>query len=99
MALAAYRGDRGRYPARLEQLTPEYLKAVPKDLPGDGPLHYRPSSDAYLLYSVGVNGKDDGAKGYDDREKAGRWGENDWDDLSVRLPAEKQEKKPEERKQ
>jgi hypothetical protein len=45
-------------------------------------------SRTYLLYSVGVNGKDDGGKGYDDRKS----GET-WDDLVVRVPADKASKK------
>ena len=31
-ALAAYRADRGRYPAKLDDLAPKYLAAVPGDV-------------------------------------------------------------------
>jgi hypothetical protein len=77
-ALAAYRRDHGRYPAKLADLAPRHLPAVPDDLFSDKPLIYRPSEKGYLLYSVGVNGKDDG----------GRWQDDDppGDDLSVRVP-------------
>lgn len=85
-ALAAYRADRGAYPAKLADLTPGYVAEVSKDVCVDSELHYRLEGDGYLLYSVGINGKDDGAK-YQDGRKDG----NDWDDLVVRVPAVKQE--------
>ena len=51
----------GQYPEQLSQLIPDYLAAVPAD-PVDGkPLRYRRSEGGtFLLYSVGVNGVDDG---------------------------------------
>ena len=42
------------------------------------PLIYRPSETGYLLYSVGVNGKDDEGRWYDDDPPG--------DDPSVRMP-------------
>jgi hypothetical protein len=59
-------------------LTPKYLAQVPRDLFSGKPLIYRPAGNGYLLYSVGVNGKDEGGRSSDD-EPAG-------DDLSVRMP-------------
>ena len=61
---------------------PKYVAEVPKDIFSASELHYRQEGGGYLLYSVGINGKDDGGKGYDDR----KGGEN-WDDLAVRVPA------------
>ena len=81
-ALAAYRADRGAYPAKLADLTPKYVGEVPKDIFSDSELHYRPQGGGYLLYSVGPNGKDDGGKGTGDRQKG-----EDWDDIAVRMPA------------
>lgn len=81
-ALAAYHADHGTYPARLADVSPRYVAEVPKDIFSCGELHYQLEGGGYLLYSVGVNGKDDGGKGMDDR-KAGE----DWDDLAVRVPA------------
>jgi hypothetical protein len=77
-ALAAYRADTGRYPARLDELAPKYLASVPGDMFSGGPLIYRPAEDGYLLYSVGVNGQDD----------EGRWLYDDprGDDPSVHMP-------------
>jgi acetyl esterase/lipase len=86
-ALAAYHADRGTYPARLADLAPKYVAKVPQDIFSASELHYRREGNGYLLYSVGANGKDDGGKGYDDR-KAGE----DWDDLSVRVPAASEQK-------
>jgi hypothetical protein len=83
-ALASYRVDHGVYPAALAELAPKYVAEVPKDLSGDGELRYRREGKGCLLYSVGVNGKDDGAKGLDDRKN-----EEDWDDVAVRLPGPK----------
>jgi hypothetical protein len=77
-ALAWYQRVNGRYPDSLARLAPKYLTAVPLDLFTSKDLIYRPSANGYLLYSVGVNGRDDGGRGYDD-QPAG-------DDLVVRVP-------------
>ncbi|MEA1950011.1 MAG: hypothetical protein U9N87_01410 [Planctomycetota bacterium] len=78
--LSAYHANHGKYPAKLDDLTPNYLVEVPKDLFNDSKLHYRLEGKGYLLYSVGENGKDDAAKSYEDRKK-----EEGWDDLVVRV--------------
>jgi Flp pilus assembly protein TadD len=97
--LAAYRADHNAYPAKLDDLKPKYVAAVPEDLCTGGPLRYQRKRDGYLLYSLGNNGRDDGGKGYDDREKGKDLEElaktdEDWDDLAVVMPApaEKQAK-------
>ena len=82
-ALAAFRADNDSYPDKLVDLTPKYIAEVSKDIFSDADLHYTREGDGYLLYSVGVNGKDDGGKGCDDRTEAGE----DWDDLVVRMSA------------
>ena len=52
------------------------------DLFSGSPLIYRPGQNGYLLYSVGVNGKDEEGRSYDDNPPG--------DDLSVRaLPESK----------
>ncbi len=77
-ALARYHCDHGRYPKDLEELAPKYVAQIPQDLFSGKPLIYRPSEKGFLLYSVGMNGKDDGGRGY---------GENPpGDDLVVRIP-------------
>jgi hypothetical protein len=85
-ALAAYRADYGAYPAKLADLAPRYVVEVPKDIFNDSELHYRLEGKGYLLYSVGVNGKDDGGKSYEDHKKP----DDDGDDLVVRVPAPEQ---------
>lgn len=77
-ALAAYQRDRGRYPEELAALTPKYIDKIPIDLFSGKPLVYRPSANGYLLYSIGVNGRDDEGQGTEDDPQA--------DDLSVRMP-------------
>jgi hypothetical protein len=77
-ALAAYRADNGSYPERLAGLVPKYVSAIPKDLfDNDGDLRYQPTAHGYLLYSVGVNGKDDGGPGL---------GGTSNDDIGIRMP-------------
>jgi hypothetical protein len=65
-ALAAYHGDNGSYPEKLDRLAPNYLEEVPSDLYSGKALIYRPSEKGYLLYSVGFNGQDEGGNGSDD---------------------------------
>ncbi len=64
LALSAYRTEHGAYPARLADLVPEYLQAVPI-----GPLHAEPlryrldERDGYSLYSPrGDTGIDRGGR-------------------------------------
>lgn len=59
-AVRQYLLERGEPPESLEVLVPEYLARVPADPNGDGPLKYRRTDNGYLLYSVGINGRDDG---------------------------------------
>jgi len=51
----------GKLPETLNELVPEFFRAVPID-PYDGKsLRYHPNADGtYLLYSIGENSKDDG---------------------------------------
>jgi hypothetical protein len=76
--LAAYKADEEAYPKRLDALVPKYLPSVPTDLFSGKALIYRPANDGYLLYSVGVNGRDDEGRTYDDDPPG--------DDLPVRMP-------------
>jgi hypothetical protein len=76
-ALAAFQRANGHYPRTLEMLVPTYLPSLPPDLFNDRPLIYRPLGEGCMVYSVGVNGKDDGGRSYDDDPPG--------DDLVVRL--------------
>jgi hypothetical protein len=52
-------------PARLEDLTPEYLPRVPAD-PFDGkPLRLKRDGKDVIVYSVGPDGQDDGGTRWD----------------------------------
>jgi hypothetical protein len=77
-ALAAYRADSGSYPAKLDNLAPMYLAAIPDDLFSGKAIVYHPAEQGYLLYSVGVNEVDDDGQGYEDEPPG--------DDLVVRMP-------------
>ena len=79
-SLAAYRADHSSYPAKLRDLVPKYAAEIPTDVFTGSDLHYKPSGDGYLLYSVGPNAKDDGGKETgNDKEGKG------WDDIVVRI--------------
>ncbi|HVS34156.1 MAG TPA: hypothetical protein VMS17_01160, partial [Gemmataceae bacterium] len=77
-ALAAYRRDHGGYPAKLDDLAPKYLSAIPDDQFSGGPLIYHITDKGYLFYSVGVNGRDDGGHSFEDDPPG--------DDLPVSMP-------------
>ena len=60
LGLAAYKAERGSYPATLSELSPDFLAAVPQDNFSDRPFIYARTSGGYTLYSVGPNVVDDG---------------------------------------
>ena len=60
LALAAYRKEKGAYPAKLAELCPGLMKTIPKDIFTVKPLIYRRRGKGYVLYSVGENRRDDG---------------------------------------
>lgn len=75
IGMESYRRDRGRWPSSLDELVPAFLPAVPLD-PCDGKaLRYaapRSESERPVLYSIGVDGVDDGGKVPE--TEAGRFG-------------------------
>ena len=79
-ALAAWKADHGNYPDQLNQLTPDYLKIIPIDNHTGQSLIYRRSDTGYLLYSLGVNLKDDDGLTKLDTYKT--------DDIAIRTPDE-----------
>jgi hypothetical protein len=61
--------EHGNYPASLVALVPVYLGQVPLDIVNGQPLHYRPTENGrFVLYSVGLDGKDDGGKPTDSKQ-------------------------------
>jgi hypothetical protein len=65
VALRLYHAEHSKYPTSLTELAPKYLKSASKDPFGQGkPLRYRVTKNGqdFLLYSLGLNMKDDGGK-------------------------------------
>jgi hypothetical protein len=70
LAVERFRHRRGRLPASLTEIAPEFLEKLPAD-PFDGaPLRYRVLSQGYILYSVGRDGHDDGGRESPQRKKS-----------------------------
>ncbi len=64
LAMRMYEVDHGARPESLEQLVPDYLPAVPDDPFFDGKrkISYAPDTDKPVLYSVWLDGEDDGGQ-------------------------------------
>jgi hypothetical protein len=61
VAIERFRLDHsGALPPDLEALVPKYVSGVPIDPASGRALLYRQQTGAYLVYSVGIDGKDDG---------------------------------------
>jgi hypothetical protein len=62
LAIEQFRFDHGRIPSSLAELAPEYLPAVPMDpcAPDDELIYITHPGEAYVLYSVGHDGVDNG---------------------------------------
>jgi len=62
LVLSLYKANTGAYPVTLGALVPAYLPKAPID-PCDGaPLRYSVRDSGFLVYSVGLDGVDDGGK-------------------------------------
>jgi hypothetical protein len=60
VAAERYRLAHGDWPRAIADLVPGYLPAVPLDPFDDAPLRYRRTDSGAVIYSVGVDGRDDG---------------------------------------
>lgn len=61
LALTRYQLRHGRLPETLAALIPEFLAVAPGDPMGGNSLSYRPRPNGtFLLYSIGLDGRDDG---------------------------------------
>jgi hypothetical protein len=80
-ALAAYRSDHGNYPEQLAQLVPNYVEEVPSDPFAEGDVRYNRRGGEYLLYSLGMNGEDDGGRGWNSEPRG--------DDIVIRTSSQK----------
>ncbi|MDR1922834.1 MAG: type II secretion system protein GspG [Planctomycetaceae bacterium] len=69
-ALELYQRDNGNYPDSLDAITPKYLEKIPIDFfSTDNKFTYKKTDTGYILYSFGLNEKDDGGEekeGYGD---------------------------------
>jgi hypothetical protein len=69
LAVERFRSSQARLPASLDELVPRFLPLVPSD-PFDGaPVRYRRLPKGYVIYSVDVDGKDDGGREKPERKK------------------------------
>ncbi len=60
-ALDRFKLARGEYPEDLNALVPKFLDAIPDDVIGREPPHYRRATDGtFLLYSIGWSASDGG---------------------------------------
>ncbi len=62
IALELHRRDTGDWPATLDVLSPQYLPRLPVDRLTGKPLTYRITDSGPLIYSIGVDGDDDGGR-------------------------------------
>jgi hypothetical protein len=59
LALHVYHQQNGRYPGELEEVDALLDWGLPSDPFSEQPFVYRREGNGYLLYSIGVNGRDD----------------------------------------
>jgi hypothetical protein len=60
-ALERYRLANEHFPEKLDELAPQFITAIPKDMLTGEPYKYRRTEDSrFVLYSVGWDDKDDG---------------------------------------
>jgi hypothetical protein len=75
-ALERYWLAHSNYPDTLAELVPTYLDKVPLDIIDGQPLRYRRTENGrFTLYSIGLDGKDDGGKSVDPKasDSPGDW--------------------------
>ncbi len=79
LAIRLYEIDNGSRPAKLADLVPKYLPAIPDD-PFDNPgrpLRYLPKAQRPILYSIGSNGIDQGGQYAGDPDDSPDYGDYD----------------------
>jgi hypothetical protein len=62
ISLMMYQRQHGDWPGSLDELTPRYLPRVPRDRLTGEPLRYHVTGDGPVVYSLGVDGDDDGGR-------------------------------------
>jgi len=81
LAMRLYEIDHGRRPEKLAELVPHYLPAVPKDPfdPSGGPIRLGRWAGRELLYSLDINGTDEGGQDRPDPNDPSARGYEDYD--------------------
>ena len=73
VAIERYRLKHNKPPVSLDLLVPDFIEAVPVDPYSGESLLYKQDADSVVVYSVGLNRRDDhGAIGDSDRERLDR---------------------------
>lgn len=63
LAINIFKIDKGHLPPNLNELVEQgYIKSIPMDPYSDKPLVYKLTDKGFILYSLGLNFKDDGGK-------------------------------------
>ena len=60
--LELYHREHGKWPESFGELSPKYLPSLPADPITGKPLHYKIVNDRPIVYSVGIDGDDDGGR-------------------------------------
>ncbi len=69
IAIERYRlAHGGQLPGILSDLVPEYMGQVPLDPFSAKPIIYKKLSKGYMVYSIGINGRDDNGKASSDKD-------------------------------
>jgi len=60
VAIERYHRSHGELPPSLDALSPAYINSLPSDPFTGNALLYKRNEDSFLIYSTGINRKDDG---------------------------------------
>lgn len=71
LAAAVYHSDHGKYPEKLDALTPKYITEIPIDPFSGKPLKMKTVKDGLILYSIGNDLEDDQGVAYDRETEEG----------------------------
>jgi len=78
-ALERYFLDKKEYPAGLGDLMPQYVEKVPHDVLTGEPYRYRLiDKEHFVVYSIGIDGKDDGGMAINKPSNRVLMNEGDW---------------------
>ncbi|MCK4284406.1 MAG: hypothetical protein KAX44_08825, partial [Candidatus Brocadiae bacterium] len=66
LAVEEWRLRHGTWPDSPEQLVPGLMEAFPEDAFSGGPIRYRKTANGVVLYSIGIDGEDNGGLSEDE---------------------------------